>query len=58
MITSIIFTAGIASALSLSFSPTIYASGNRIFFVTDILLLIVIHIMESVVILTRRKTLK
>ena len=37
----ILYLASICSALSISISPTIYASGARIFFVTDILIIIV-----------------
>lgn len=36
----ILYLAAICSALSISISPTIYASGERVFFVTDILLII------------------
>lgn len=36
----ILYLAAICSALSISISPTIYASGARVFFVTDILLII------------------
>ena len=37
----ILYLAGICSALSISISPTIYASGARVFFVTDILIIII-----------------
>ncbi len=37
----LIYFAGICSALALSISPTIFASGNRIFFVNDIMNIII-----------------
>lgn len=37
----ILYLAGICSALSISISPTIYASGARVFFVTDILIILI-----------------
>ena len=42
ILTSLFFLGGIASSLTLSFSPTIYASGPRIFFVMDLLFILVI----------------
>lgn len=39
----LLFMASICSSLSISISPTIFASGNRVFFVTDILILICIY---------------
>lgn len=42
LFTGIVYLASIASALSISFSPTIYASESRVFFVTDYLILILI----------------
>ena len=44
---SVIYLASIASSISVSFSPTIYVSIPRIFFVTDFLLLAVISIMAE-----------
>ena len=41
IIASILYLASICSALVLSLSPTIYASGNRVFMSTDILLVII-----------------
>ena len=38
---------GIASSMLLSFSPTIFASGFRIFFVNDVMLLITIAALVS-----------
>ena len=40
-ITSIIYCAGLCSGLAISLSPTIYASGNRVYAVTDMLLVLV-----------------
>lgn len=37
----ILYLAAICSALSISISPTIYASGARVFFVTDILIIVI-----------------
>ena len=37
----ILYLAAVCSALSISISPTIYASGTRVFFVTDILIIII-----------------
>ena len=42
---SIIFLGSIATSLSVSFSPTIYASGTRIYFAGDLLLVLVIGIL-------------
>ena len=41
IITAIICCASICSALIMSFSPTIYASGNRVYTATDFLLIII-----------------
>lgn len=43
----ILYLASICSAISISVSPTIYASGARIFFVTDILIIIIIALILS-----------
>lgn len=56
--TSIFFLASIGAVLSVSFSPTIYASGARIFFVTDFLLLIVIQSLVNILIVTNQKKLE
>ena len=56
--TSIIFIGSIVSALSVSFSSTIYASGARIFFVTDFLILIVIQNIVNLSIVTNKKILE
>lgn len=53
----IIFGASIASVICVSFSPTIYASGARIFFVTDFLILIIIQIMLNNIIFSNQKYL-
>lgn len=37
----ILYFAGIAASVVLSFSPTIFGSGNRIFFVTDFILILI-----------------
>ena len=37
----ILYLAAICSSLSISISPTIYASGARVFFVTDILIIVI-----------------
>lgn len=42
IIIALLFIAGICSALSVSVSPTIFISGSRVFFVTDILLILCI----------------
>lgn len=52
--TTIIFLASIGAALSVSFSPTIYASGARIFFVTDFLILIVIQKLVNLLFITEK----
>ena len=39
---AVIYFAALASSWSLSFSPTIFASGNRIFFITNILFVVLI----------------
>ena len=44
ILTALIFLGSIASSLSISFSPTIYASGSRIFFLMDAILIVVIGI--------------
>ena len=44
ILTDLIYLASIMSSLSISFSPTIFASGSRIFFVMDFLLIAVIGI--------------
>lgn len=41
IIVSILYCASLCSALALAFSPTIFASGNRIFISTDILLVLI-----------------
>lgn len=41
IITAILYAASICASLALSFSPTIFASGNRIFVATDFLLVLV-----------------
>ena len=41
IITSILYCASLCSALAISISPTVYASGNRVFTVTDFLLILV-----------------
>ena len=41
IITAILYLASICSALVMSFSPTIYASGNRVFMTTDFILIII-----------------
>ncbi len=43
----ILYLAAICSALSISISPTIYASGPRVFFVTDILIVVAIGLILS-----------
>lgn len=43
----ILYLAAICSALSISISPTIYASGPRIFFLTDILIIVIIGLILS-----------
>lgn len=43
----IFYLASICSAISISISPTIYASGARVFFVTDILIVIIITLILS-----------
>lgn len=43
----ILYLASICSAISISVSPTIYASGARIFFVTDILIIIITTLILS-----------
>lgn len=40
-ITAIFYCASLCSALAISLSPTIYASGNRVYAVTDILLVLI-----------------
>lgn len=40
-LSAILYLAAICSALSISVSPTIYASGTRVFFVTDILIIVI-----------------
>lgn len=37
----LLFFAGIGSAMSISLSPTVYASGNRIFLVTDFMIILI-----------------
>ena len=44
ILTALIFLGSIASSLSISFSPTIYVSGSRVFFLMDALLIVVIGI--------------
>lgn len=44
--TCLLYLASIAASVILSFSPTIFGSGNRIFFVTDILLLLLLTILS------------
>lgn len=39
---SLFYLAGLASALILAFSPTVFVSGNRVFFLLDILLVLII----------------
>ena len=41
IITAILYCASLCSALAISLSPTIYASGNRVFTVTDFLLILI-----------------
>ena len=41
IITSILYCASICSALIMSFTPTIYASGNRVYFATDFLMILI-----------------
>lgn len=43
----ILYVAAICSALSISVSPTIYVSGARVFFVADILLIVIITLILS-----------
>ena len=43
----ILYLAAICSALSISISPTIYASGPRVFFVTDILIVVAMGLILS-----------
>ena len=40
IIAFILYCAGLCSAMAMSFSPTIYASGNRTFFATDFLIIL------------------
>ena len=42
---AILFLGGLASSLSISFSPTVYASGARIFFAGDFIIVLVIGIL-------------
>lgn len=44
ILTALIFLGGMASSLTISFSPTVYASGSRVFFLMDTLLVTVIGI--------------
>ena len=45
ILTTLIFLGGLASTLTISFSPTIYASGSRVFLLMDFLFMIVIGIL-------------
>ena len=44
ILTALIFLGSIASSLSISVSPTIYASGSRVFFLMDSLFIVIIGI--------------
>ena len=41
IITSILYCAGMCSAMAMSISPTIFASGNRTFFATDFIIILI-----------------
>lgn len=58
IIYTLIYFAGICSSLALSFSPTILASGSRIFFVNDIMNLIVCTALINKIINVKNKNKK
>ncbi|WP_223178935.1 DUF6056 family protein [Paenibacillus sp. B2(2019)] len=52
IVSFLFYMAALASSIVISFSPTIYASGHRVFYATDILLLILLATLLSVLLNT------
>lgn len=47
LLTIVLYLAAICSGLSISISPTIYASGDRVFFVTDVLFIVILALLTG-----------